>query len=157
MKTVVEQSFEKLVSVFTTQIDIGIGGIKVSLADCANILLAFLAVICICRVLRNSLRNRLLPKLGIDEGNREAIATMTTTANSEQATERARVHYNSENARNLYEIAIGSDTLNLGMYEDDPDRPIAEGMNNCKQSNASLRENELLLFLNQCLCHYFVP
>ncbi len=53
---------------------------------------------------------------------------MTTTANSEQATERARVHYNSENARNLYEIAIGSDTLNLGMYEDDPDRPIAEGM-----------------------------
>ncbi|NEP11166.1 MAG: methyltransferase domain-containing protein [Symploca sp. SIO1A3] len=53
---------------------------------------------------------------------------MTTTANSEQATERARVHYNSDNARNLYEIAIGSDTLNLGMYEDDPDRPIAQGM-----------------------------
>ncbi len=53
---------------------------------------------------------------------------MTTTANSEQATERARVHYNSDNARNLYEIAIGSDTLNLGLYEDDPDRPIAKGM-----------------------------
>ena len=53
---------------------------------------------------------------------------MTATANSEPATERARVHYNSENARNLYEIAIGSDTLNLGLYEDDPDRPIAEGM-----------------------------
>lgn len=53
---------------------------------------------------------------------------MTTTANHGQATERARVHYNSDNARNLYEIAIGSDTLNLGLYEDDPDRPIAEGM-----------------------------
>lgn len=53
---------------------------------------------------------------------------MTTTANSEKATERARVHYNSDNARNLYEIAIGSDTLNLGLYEDDPDRSIADGM-----------------------------
>lgn len=53
---------------------------------------------------------------------------MTATANLEQATERARVHYNSDNARYLYEIAIGSDTLNLGVYEDDPDRPIAEAM-----------------------------
>ena len=53
---------------------------------------------------------------------------MTNTITSEQATERARVHYNSENARNLYEIAIGSDTLNLGLYEDDPNRSIADAM-----------------------------
>ncbi|MGD1702364.1 SAM-dependent methyltransferase [Dapis sp. BLCC M229] len=66
---------------------------------------------------------------------------MTTTANSEQTTERARVHYNSENARYLYEIAIGSDTLNLGMYEDDPDRPIAEGMAKTTEWMAEQAEN----------------
>ncbi|MBC6472037.1 MAG: methyltransferase domain-containing protein [Hormoscilla sp. GM102CHS1] len=66
---------------------------------------------------------------------------MTTTANSEQAKERARVHYNSENARNLYEIAIGSDTLNLGIYEDDPDRPIAEAMAKTTEWMAEQAEN----------------
>lgn len=53
---------------------------------------------------------------------------MNSPTKSPEATERARVHYNSENARNLYEVIIGSDTLNLGLYEDDPNRSIAEGM-----------------------------
>ncbi len=66
---------------------------------------------------------------------------MTTTVQSEQATERARVHYNSENARNLYEIAIGSDTLNLGLYEDNPDRPIAEAMAKTTEWMAEQVEN----------------
>ncbi|OAD22688.1 glycine-sarcosine methyltransferase [Candidatus Thiomargarita nelsonii] len=53
---------------------------------------------------------------------------MTLATISQEATERARVHYNSQNAQNLYEVIIGSDTLNLGIYEDNPARSIAEGM-----------------------------
>ncbi|NKB54491.1 MAG: methyltransferase domain-containing protein [Gammaproteobacteria bacterium] len=49
-------------------------------------------------------------------------------ANNDAATERARRHYNSQDAENLYEFVIGSDTLNLGLYDEPPTRTIAQAM-----------------------------
>lgn len=74
MKTAVEQSLTKLLNIFTD--DIQVGGISISLVALGKIFLAFLAVIFVCRLLRDILRNRFLPKLGIDKGNREAISTV---------------------------------------------------------------------------------
>ncbi len=52
---------------------------------------------------------------------------MGTTNELQNASEKARRHYNSKDAQNLYDVVIGSDTLNLGLY-DDPTRTIAQAM-----------------------------
>ena len=53
---------------------------------------------------------------------------VNSSANNDAATERARKHYNSRDAQSLYDFVIGSETLNLGLYDDPPTRTIAEGM-----------------------------
>lgn len=52
---------------------------------------------------------------------------MSVIPPSISSTERAQNHYNSDNAQHLYSIAIGRDTLNLGIYEDKT-LSVAEGM-----------------------------
>ncbi|ODS24079.1 hypothetical protein AB835_05505 [Candidatus Endobugula sertula] len=53
---------------------------------------------------------------------------MNTATVHDTATEQARKHYNSQDAHNLYQFVIGTDTLNLGLYDDQPTRTIAEAM-----------------------------
>ncbi|MGD2183911.1 mechanosensitive ion channel domain-containing protein [Lusitaniella coriacea] len=71
-------SLQKLFSSFSNvfNIPLEIGGSRITLGNIINLILALIIVIFICRVLKDFLRNRLLPKLGIDEGNREAISTI---------------------------------------------------------------------------------
>ncbi len=54
--------------------------------------------------------------------------TMGATEERPAATEQARQHYNSRDARNLYDFVIGGETLNLGLYDDPPTRTIAQAM-----------------------------
>ena len=53
---------------------------------------------------------------------------MGTAKELHAATEQARQHYNSKDARNLYDFVIGGETLNLGLYDDPPTRTIAQAM-----------------------------
>lgn len=78
MDEALQQFFSSLGDIFIVPIEIG--GIEVTLRDILKLILAFLIVVFFCGVLRNFLRNRLLTKLGIDPGNREAIATIVSYA-----------------------------------------------------------------------------
>ncbi len=64
---------------------------------------------------------------------------MGTTNEPQAASEQARRHYNSQDAQNLYEVVIGGDTLNLGLY-DDPTRTIAQAMRNTTEWMAGKAE-----------------
>jgi sarcosine/dimethylglycine N-methyltransferase len=63
---------------------------------------------------------------------------MDTAKDLNFATEQARQHYNSQDARHLYDFVIGSETLNLGLYDDPPTRSIAQAM---KKTTEWMAEN----------------
>lgn len=63
---------------------------------------------------------------------------MSSITKFDMATERARKHYNSQDAQNLYDFVIASETLNLGLYDDPPTRTIAQAM---KKTTEWMAEN----------------
>ena len=63
---------------------------------------------------------------------------MSSNSRLDAATERARKHYNSQDAQNLYDFVIGAETLNLGLYDDPPTRTIAQAM---KKTTEWMAEN----------------
>ncbi|MCA1995401.1 MAG: mechanosensitive ion channel, partial [Coleofasciculus sp. S288] len=75
METPPERLLTEIAKLFTATL-FQIGGTAVSLGSIVQLILALLLVIFIARAFKNFLKHRLLVKLGIDEGNREAIATI---------------------------------------------------------------------------------
>ncbi|MEO1430348.1 MAG: cyclic nucleotide-binding domain-containing protein [Cyanobacteria bacterium J06633_8] len=55
-----------------------IGETSISFASLLQLIFSFVVVILFCRILYNLLKNKLLVNFGIDEGNREALATIFT-------------------------------------------------------------------------------
>ena len=70
-----QQFFTKASNLFTASL-FQVGNASVSIALIFNLIIAFFLVILIARAFKKLLKNRLLLRLGIDEGNREAIATI---------------------------------------------------------------------------------
>jgi small-conductance mechanosensitive channel len=75
MNRLVQRLGEEVSQVFTAQL-FKIGGTTVSLSSILQLILLLLLVIFISRACKRLFKRRLLVRLGIDEGNREAIATI---------------------------------------------------------------------------------
>jgi len=73
---------------------------------------------------------------------------MSFPTESDITAERASKHYSSKNAQNLYDIIIGSETLNLGLYDDPPTRTISQAM---KETTKWMAENVVGLDNNFCV------
>lgn len=67
--------FQVIYTVFTTQL-FSIGGTPISISSIIELILLVFLVIFIARTLTNLLKERVLIRLGLDEGNREAIAVI---------------------------------------------------------------------------------
>ncbi len=74
MIQIVKSAIAELTSIFNTAIEIGDS--TVLLKDILKFILFFLTFIYFCRVFKTFLRNRVLTKFRLDEGNREAISTL---------------------------------------------------------------------------------
>jgi potassium efflux system protein len=74
MNITLEKFSNRVFYFFTNPVDIA--GTKLTVLDIAYLVIALVIVAIISRALRNILRNRLLAGMGIDAGNREAIATI---------------------------------------------------------------------------------
>lgn len=77
MNTVIQHLFTKLSQLFHTNL-LTIGQNSISLGSILKLILSLVIVIVISRGINRFLKRKLLLKLGIDEGNREAIATIIT-------------------------------------------------------------------------------
>lgn len=65
-------------SQFLRSINLTFGQTSISLESILQLLVSFIAVIILSRFINKFLKNKLLVKFGIDEGNREALATIIT-------------------------------------------------------------------------------
>ncbi|HEY9666236.1 MAG TPA: mechanosensitive ion channel domain-containing protein, partial [Coleofasciculaceae cyanobacterium] len=77
MITIVQTLEEKVSEVFTTRL-FQLGETPVSLSSIVQLILLLLLVVFITRTCKRAFKRRILVKLGIDEGNREAIATIVS-------------------------------------------------------------------------------
>ncbi len=75
MNTIPEELLLKIIQVFTATL-FKIGENPVSLQSLGELIVLFMAILVIARSFTNFLKENLLVKLGIDEGNREAIAVI---------------------------------------------------------------------------------
>lgn len=71
--------WSRFLSLFTRTL-FQIGTTDISFSFLAQILLCLLSIIVICRLVKRGLKHYILIRLGIDEGNREAIATIASYA-----------------------------------------------------------------------------
>ncbi|MFB2921946.1 cyclic nucleotide-binding domain-containing protein [Aerosakkonema funiforme] len=74
MDTFLKQLFTYIYNIVTAPIEIG--ETSVSLSSIVKLILCVLAVIFLTRALKNFLKKYVLTRMGIDEGNREAISTI---------------------------------------------------------------------------------
>lgn len=77
MSTIIQRLAEEVSEIFTTRL-LKIGETPVSLSSIVQLILLLLFVVFITRACKRVFKKRLLVKLGIDEGNREAIATIVS-------------------------------------------------------------------------------
>ncbi|MCZ0905234.1 mechanosensitive ion channel protein MscS, partial [Microcoleus sp. HI-ES] len=70
-----EEVLTQISQIFTTTL-LKIGENPVSLQSLVELIVVFMAILVIARSFTNFLKERLLVRLGIDEGNREAIAVI---------------------------------------------------------------------------------
>lgn len=75
MNNIPQEILTKIYHVFASPL-FKLGDISVSIASIFQLILSLLIVVFITRACKNFLKHRLLIRLGIDEGNREAIATI---------------------------------------------------------------------------------
>jgi len=75
MTKLLEEFLTNVSTLFTDEL-FSIGREEISIRDVIHLIVWHLIVIVLCRHLRNFLKKRLLIRLNIDEGNREAIATI---------------------------------------------------------------------------------
>ncbi|NES21414.1 MAG: mechanosensitive ion channel [Symploca sp. SIO3E6] len=75
MTKLLEEFLTNVSTLFTDEL-FSIGREEISIRDIIHLIVWHLIVIVFCRALRNFLKRRLLVRLKIDEGNREAIATI---------------------------------------------------------------------------------
>ncbi len=75
MNTIPEELLTEISQIFTSTL-FKIGENPVSLRSLLELIVSFMAVLLVSRGLTNFLKERLLVRLGIDEGNREAIAVI---------------------------------------------------------------------------------
>jgi len=79
MTKLLEQFYQNISTLFTEEL-FSIGREEISIRDIIYLIIWHLIVILLARALRNFLKRRLLVRLRIDEGNREAIATIISYA-----------------------------------------------------------------------------
>lgn len=79
MNAIANRILTALYELFTTTL-FHIGGTSVSLSSIVQLILSLLIVFFLARAFKNVLKSRLLVRVGIDEGNREAIATIVSYA-----------------------------------------------------------------------------
>ncbi|MEM9924889.1 MAG: cyclic nucleotide-binding domain-containing protein [Cyanobacteria bacterium P01_D01_bin.50] len=77
MKRFINKIFLELSQILQNPV-LKIGQTTISLASLLQLIFSFVIVIIICRVFDNLLKNKILVNFGIDEGNREALATIFT-------------------------------------------------------------------------------
>ena len=77
MKTLLQPILTEILNILHTTV-IKVGQTPVSLASILQLIISLIIIIIISRSLNNFLKNRLLVKFGIDEGNRDALATIIT-------------------------------------------------------------------------------
>lgn len=75
MNTITQRLWTGVSNLFTTPL-LKMGETPISISSIVQLILSLLIVLFISRTTKNLLKRRLLVKLGIDEGNREAIATI---------------------------------------------------------------------------------
>lgn len=74
MDVTIQQFSHQVIDLFSTTLDIA--GTKLTLLDIGYLILAFIVILALSRTLKKVLRDRLLVRIGIDAGNREAISTI---------------------------------------------------------------------------------
>ena len=77
MKRLIKKIFLELSQILQNPV-LKIGQTTISLASLLQLIFSFVVVIIICRIFDNLLKNKILVNFGIDEGNREALATIFT-------------------------------------------------------------------------------
>ncbi len=76
MSTLFSSIFNDIIQIFNTSISLG--ETAISLKDIFQLIIAIFLFFFFCRSIKKILRNRILTKFKIDEGNREAISTLVS-------------------------------------------------------------------------------
>lgn len=76
MLSLVQSIFEKIFHFFNASIQFG--ETAISLKDLVQIVISVFIFFCFCRFLKKVLKNKILTRFSIDEGNREAISTLVS-------------------------------------------------------------------------------